>query len=150
MYLKHPKIQEGILVLSLGAALGIYSLYSFFTATVKTQWIMSPYLFPLLLAAFAVLISLSLILEGVHDCAAGENTATSSLALKPICIVLLLCILYAALLPRLSFIPATMLFLAAFIRYLGEKRVWLIALIAVIMPVLLYLIFGVGLSVRLP
>lgn len=150
MLFKHQKVQEGILFLFLGAALGIYSVYSFRTAAVQTQWIMSPYLFPLLLAVFTVLVSLSLVLEGLHEAAAEKGETASLPELKQVVVVLLLCIAYAALLPYLTFLPATMLFLAAFIRYLGERRIWLIALIAVLMPLLLYLIFAVGLSVRLP
>lgn len=148
MRLKYPKIQEGLLILFLGIALGVYSIYKFQTAAVQTQWIMSPYLFPLLLSVFTVLISLSLLLEGIHE--GDRYTPAASLNLKRLGMLLLLCILYAALLPHLSFVPATMLFLAATIRYLGEKRLWLIALIATVMPLVLYLIFAVGLSVRLP
>lgn len=149
---KHPKIQESIVIFCLGAALGAYSLYSFHTAAVQTSWIMSPYLFPLLLAVFTVLIALSLLLEGLHECAAAEGKAaeSGSFQIQKIGVALLLCIAYAALLPHLNFIIATMLFLAAFIWYLGERRVWLVALISIAMPVLLYLIFAVGLSVRLP
>ena len=46
--LKNQKFQEGLVILLLGIALGAYSLYMFRTAAVKTSWIMSPYLFPLL------------------------------------------------------------------------------------------------------
>ena len=63
---------------------------------------------------------------------------------------MLLCIAYAALLPHLGFIFASMLFLAALIWFLGERKIWLLAAISVVMPLLLYVIFGVLLSVRLP
>lgn len=150
--LKNHKIQESILILFLGTALAVYSLYSFHTAAVQTSWIMSPYLFPLLLAVFTILIALSLLLEGIHECgaAAGKETAPGAFQLKSVAVVMLLCVVYAALLPYLNFVIATMLFLAAFIWYLGERRIWLVALISIVMPVLLYLIFAVGLSVRLP
>ena len=149
-HLKNAKIQEGLVVLGLGLALAVYSLYKFTTAAVKTAWIMSPYLFPLVLAVFTVLIALSLILEGCHELRSTTGKSGESLRLKSVGAVMLLCIVYMLLLPRLGFIGATALFLAVFIRFLGERRIWLVALIAVVMPVALYLIFGVGLSVRLP
>ena len=150
-HLKNQKFQEGLVVLLLGIALGVYSLYKFYTAAVKTTWIMSPYLFPLLLAAFTVLVSISLLLEAVHEIRAGaESGGKGRLNLKNVAVVMLLCIAYAALLPRLGFTVASMLFLAALIWFLGERKIWLLAAISVVMPLLLYVIFGVLLSVRLP
>ena len=149
--LKNHKFQEGLVILILGAALGVYSLYMFRTAAVKTSWIMSPYLFPLLLSVFTVLVSLSLLLEAVHEMrAAAENGKKGKMNLKSVAVVMLLCIAYAALLPHLGFVIASILFLAAFIWFLGERRIWLVAGISIIMPLLLYVIFGVLLSVRLP
>ena len=148
MHLKHPKFREGLLILCLGLILGIYSVCSFRTAVVQTSWIMSPYLFPLFLSVLTVLISLSLLWEGMREC--GTEHASHRPKVKQTGIVLLLCILYAALLPHLSFLPATILFLAVLIRYLGEKRLRIVVPVAVFTPLLLYLIFAVGLSVRLP
>lgn len=149
--LKNQKFREGLVILLLGIALGVYSLYQFYTAAVKTSWIMSPYLFPLLLSAFTVLVSLSLLLEAVHELrAAAKEDGKGKMSLKNVAVVMLLCIAYAVLLPHLGFIFASMLFLAALIWFLGERKIWLLAAISVVMPLLLYVIFGVLLSVRLP
>ena len=149
--LKNQKFREGLVILLLGIALGVYSLYQFYTAAVKTSWIMSPYLFPLLLSAFTVLVSLSLLLEAVHELrAAAKEDGKGKMNLKNVAVVMLLCIAYASLLPHLGFIFASMLFLAALIWFLGERKIWLLAAISVVMPLLLYVIFGVLLSVRLP
>ena len=149
--LKNQKFREGLVILLLGIALGVYSLYKFYTAAVKTSWIMSPYLFPLLLSAFTVLVSLSLLLEAVHELrAAAKEDGKGKMNLKNVAVVMLLCIAYAVLLPHLGFIFASMLFLAALIWFLGERKIWLLAAISVVMPLLLYVIFGVLLSVRLP
>ena len=149
--LKNQKFQEGLVILLLGIALGAYSLYMFRTAAVKTSWIMSPYLFPLLLSVFTILVSLSLLVEAVHEMQVATKTdGKGKMNLKSVAVVMLLCVAYAALLPRLGFILASMLFLAAFIWFLGERRIWLVAAISVVMPLLLYVIFGVLLSVRLP
>ena len=149
--LKNQKFQEGLVVLLLGIALGGYSLYMFRTAAVKTSWIMSPYLFPLLLSVFTILVSLSLLLEAIHEMRTTAGSGgKGKMNLKSVAVVMLLCIAYAALLPHLGFILTSMLFLAAFIWFLGERRIWLVAAISLVMPLLLYGIFGVLLSVRLP
>lgn len=62
-HIKNKGVLPSIGVLALGVALGAYSLISFYTARVKTEWIMSPYLFPLLLSVFTVLLSVSLFFE---------------------------------------------------------------------------------------
>ena len=147
--LKNQKFQEGLVVLLLGIALGGYSLYMFRTAAVKTSWIMSPYLFPLLLSVFTILVSLSLLLEAIHEMRTTAGTGRK-INLKSVAAAMLFFIAYAALLPHLGFIPASMLFLAAFIWFLGERRIWLVAAISLVMPLLLYGIFGVLLRVRLP
>ena len=153
-YLKNKNVQDSIVVLLLGLALGVYSLISFYTATVQTRWIMSPYLFPLLLSAFAILLSVSLFGEGRYEVSrarAGVVPAkTSRLMLRKVLVVVLMGIAYYVLISLIHFIPASVIFLAALIWYLGERRWWMIAVIAIVMPLVLYALFALGLSVRLP
>ncbi len=153
-YLKNKNVQDSIVILLLGLALGAYSLISFYTATVQTKWIMSPYLFPLLLSAFAILLSVSLFGEGryeVSQARAGVVPAKpAKLMLVKVLVVVLMGIAYYVLISLVHFIPATVIFLAALIWYLGERRWWMIAIIAIVMPLVLYALFGLGLSVRLP
>ena len=54
------------------------------------------------------------------------------------------------LLPVLSFVPATALFLYALMSFFGEERCRVKLLLAILVPLALYLVFSVGLSVRLP
>ena len=153
-YIKNKNVQDSIVVLVLGLALGAYSLISFYTATVQTRWIMSPYLFPLLLSAFAILLSVSLFGEGryeVSQARAGAAPAKpAALKLKNVLVVVLLGVAYYILTSLIHFIPASVIFLAALIWFMGERRWWLIAAVAVVMPLILYALFGLGLSVRLP
>ncbi|MBO6039952.1 MAG: tripartite tricarboxylate transporter TctB family protein [Oscillospiraceae bacterium] len=153
-YLKNKNVQESIVVFLLGLALGAYSLISFHTARVQTRWIMSPYLFPLLLSVFAVLLSVSLFGEGrfeVGEARRGaEQTKPAKLKLKNVLVVVLMGVAYYVLISLIHFIPASMVFLAAMIWFLGERRWWMIALVAVLMPLVLYALFALGLSVRLP
>ena len=153
-YLKNKNVQDSIVVFLLGLALGIYSLVSFYTARVQTKWIMSPYLFPLLLSVLTILLSVSLFAEGRYEVAqarSGEVKAKSApLKLKNVLVVVLMGIAYYVLISLIHFIPATIIFLAAMICFLGERRWWLIAIIAVAMPFILYALFQLALGVRLP
>lgn len=153
-YLKNKNVQESVVVFLLGMALGAYSLISFHTARVQTKWIMSPYLFPLLLSVFAVLLSVSLFAEGRYEVSrerAGEAPAKlAPLNYKNVLIVVLMGVGYYVLISLIHFIPASMVFLAAMIWFLGERRWWMIAAVAIAMPLILYALFGLGLNVRLP
>ena len=152
--LKNKNVQDSIAVFLLGMALGAYSLIGFSTAAVKTRWIMSPYLFPLLLSAFALLLAFSLFGEGRYEVkhARGGKTPVKTAALKRknVLAVVLLGIAYVVLIPLIHFIPASILFLAALIRFMGERRWWMLAAVAIVMPLVLYALFGLGLGVRLP
>ena len=57
---------------------------------------------------------------------------------------------YCFLLPILTFIPATALFLYSLMSFLGEQRRKIALPLAVLVPLLLYAIFTLGLNVRLP
>ena len=153
-YLKNKNVQESIVVFLLGLALGAYSLISFYTARVQTKWIMSPYLFPLLLSVFAVLLSVSLFGEGRYEVSearrGAEQAKPAKLKLLNVLVVVLMGVAYYVLISLIHFIPASMIFLAAMIWFLGERRWWMIAAVAVVMPLVLYALFALGLSVRLP
>jgi putative tricarboxylic transport membrane protein len=153
-HLKNKSIQDSIAVFLLGLALGVYSLIRFRSAAIQIRWILSPYLFPLLLSVFAILLSLSLFWEGLGR---PGRTREGSEREKPaprrdgnVLIVVLMSAAYCALISLIRFIPATMLFLAAMTRFLGERRPWVIAAVSVVTPLLLYALFGLCLGVRLP
>jgi hypothetical protein len=155
-YLKNKSVQDSIVALALGIALGVYSLYSYQSAVVRTDWIMSPYLFPLLLATFAVAIAFSLFMEGRFEVVtAREKEGKTDVSVARMDIKKLLCVIglgiaYVILINFITFIPASVLYLAAMIWLLGERRIWMVAAISVGMPLLLYVLFAVLLNVRLP
>ena len=153
-YLKNKNVQDSIVVFLLGLALGAYSLISFYTAAVQTRWIMSPYLFPLLLSVFAILLSVSLFGEGRYELSRARAGVVPA---KParfmpgkVLAVVLMSVAYYVLISLIHFIPASVIFLAALICCLGERRRWMIAAVAIGMPLILYALFALGLSVRLP
>lgn len=153
--LKNKYMQDGLAVLALGLALGAFSLYSFFTSSVKSAWIMSPYLFPMLVSIFAILLGLSLMYEARRQrlgkgASADDSSADTPVRLKNVLAVIAMGIAYYVLMSLITFIPATMLFLAAMMWFMGERRVKLLVPLVVLVPLVLYALFAMGLNVRLP
>ena len=154
-YIKNKSVQDSIAVLALGLALGIFSVYSFFNSKVKAAWIMSPYLFPMLIALFAIGLSYCLFMEGKHQVdaqkASGKEAAKAeAIKLKNVVAVVAISIVYYILMRVITFIPATVLFLAALMWFMGERRWKVLIPVAILAPLVIYAIFVWGLSVRLP
>lgn len=154
-HLNNKSVQDGIVVFGLGLALGVFSVYSFTHAAVKAAWIMSPYLFPMLISCFAMGLGVCLFVEGRHQVneersAEARSAAAEKAALKRVFRVAEMSVAYYFLLPVLSFVPATALFLYALMSFFGEERCRVKLLLAILVPLALYLVFSVGLSVRLP
>lgn len=150
--LKNKKAQDGAVVLALGLALGAHSLIRFRAAAVRTSWILSPWLFPLLISVFALLLAAALFAEGRRELrgGAGEEPAKPAPKRAAAFAAALMSAVYAALLPLLHFLPATAIYLAALTYLFGERRRWAIAAAAILTPLILYALFGLALGVRLP
>lgn len=150
-HLNNKTVREGLAVLTAGLALGVYSIISFRRSAVQTAWILSPWLFPMLLAVFAAALGAALLGGGCRETAESRNAGKPDArgALRVLAAALLVAA-YCALLPLLRFLPATALFLAGMMLFLGERRWWVIAAVAVAAPLVLYALFALGLGVRLP
>ena len=154
-YLKNKTVQDGAAVLALGIGLGVFSLYRFVCAPVQVEWILSPYLFPMLIACFAVGLGACLLLEGKRQMAREgkkepKPQQEASVSRKKAFRVVEMSAAYCFLLPILTFIPATALFLYSLMSFLGEQRRKVALPLAVLVPLALYAIFALGLNVRLP
>lgn len=145
--------QDSIFVGLCATALLIYSLYHHYFDRNTSDWKTSPYLFPTLISVFGLLLTVSLIMDGLQELRSGEekkkNTG-SKRNLTGVLVLIAASLVYYLLMPILHFIPATILFLAALFIYLGERKWWKIALLAVITTLAIYALFGKGLNVRLP
>lgn len=150
-HLNNKTVREGLAVLTAGLALGVYSIISFRRSAVQTAWILSPWLFPMLLAVFAAALGAALLGGGCRETAESRNTDKPDArgALRVLAAALMVAA-YCALLPLLHFLPASALFLAGMMLFLGERRWWSIAAVAVAAPLVLYALFALGLGVRLP
>lgn len=154
-YFRNKNIQDGLVVLILGLALGIRSVYGLCFSTVKASWIMSPYLFPILISVFALCLGISLMLEGKGQVENAHRHGEQPPQREPIKLrcglyVVGLSVLYYVAMSTLTFIPATVLYLGGMMWLLGERRWKVIAPLSILMPAALYILFALALNVRLP
>ncbi len=180
----HQTSVEGFAFLLLSVLLAVYSLVLHVGS--KAKWKMSPYLFPLVIAAFLFLLSLSLLQEGKKERKAqeektqekqghelqgklpyagpfhGEKEATQKLkgsdmvgSLKQMpwkdsVVFALLSMAYMISIAFVGFVVSTVLFLAFSFVYLKERRIWLILVLSLTFPLIVYILFGMLLHVMLP
>lgn len=139
---------EGFVFLILSLALFIYSMILHRLS--NTEWKMSPYLFPLVISIFLAFLSLSLLKEGKQ--LKKENDREEGIASnwKDVIYIAIFTLVYCILIGVITFIPATSLFLLVSFWYLGERKRYLILLISLLFPVILYVLFGMLLHVMLP
>lgn len=152
--LKCSSFQDAVFVGVCSVVLLIYSLYHHHFDRNTSEWKLSPFLFPVLISVFGMLLTVSLIADAVQESKAGGEAAVKEAAaqhnLKGTLIFIAASFAYYFLLPRIHFIPATILYLLGLFIYLGERKWWKLILIPVIATAAIYLLFGKGLNVRLP
>ena len=146
---------DGLVVTLLGIAFLAYSVNQFNAMSRKVKWIMSPYLFPMIVAGMAILLGIGIIVESrgkdekqaKAESEGGRSTLRKTL---DVVLVIVLAVLYDIALPYAGFIPSTAVFLAAMVLFLGERKWYIFVPVTVLTPLILYAIFRVGLNVRLP
>lgn len=149
-FLFNIKVQESIFFLIISIFMVIYSLKTHYS-TVGLQWQISPYLFPLLIAIFIGLLSISLFIDGIRDQkSSNKESKKTEIRWKDVLYTIIVSIIYYIAMRLIGFIASTIIFLVSMFLYLGEKRIWLIALISIISTLSIYIIFGVLLHVMLP
>lgn len=152
-YLSNTKVKESLFFAVLALILLVYSLVNHYS-TKGLQWSLSPYLFPLLVSVFIIIISVSLFSEGIKDVKSKvkgtEDKVEGKVHWDKVLFTIFISIVYYIAMDLIGFIISTILFLVILFIYLGEKRKWLIALIAVSTTAIIYFMFGVLLHVMLP
>lgn len=146
---------DGLVVTLLGIAFLAYSVNQFNAMSRKVNWIMSPYLFPMIVAGMAILLGIGIIVESrgkdekqaKAESEGGRSTLRKTL---DVVLVIVLAVLYDIALRYAGFIPSTAVFLAAMVLFLGERKWYIFVPVAVLTPLILYAIFRLGLNVRLP
>lgn len=166
----NSNIYEGIFFMIFGISLIIYSLISYSNSFNK-DWSQSPYAFPILVAIFICLLSISLLVQGFKTSKQTEINKKVSSTLKPnikgvIVVISMSAIYYAALslvsMPMFTltilslaisistFEVATILFLFALLFYLGVRNKLKLVLIPISTTIFLSIAFRTLLYVLLP
>ena len=114
----------------------------------NVEWKLSPYLFPLIISFFLLILSISIIMQGLKD--ESEKKEKSKIDIKSLLIFGLICILYLIVFNFLGFVLSTIILLVLLMMLLGERRWWFILLVSVISSLVIYLLFAKYLSVMLP
>ncbi|MBQ7535482.1 MAG: tripartite tricarboxylate transporter TctB family protein [Stomatobaculum sp.] len=152
--IRNSNFQDALFVGACSVTLLVYSLYHHHFDRNTTEWKTSPFLFPTLISVFGLLLVTSLLADAFQDMKAGPAEAAEEDSGKKnpkgAVVFIAASILYYILLPLLHFIPATILYLAGLFIYLGERKWWKILLLSAITAGMVYVLFGMGLNVRLP
>ena len=114
----------------------------------NVEWKLSPYLFPLIISFFLLILSISIIMQGLKD--ESEKKEKSKIDIKSLLIFGIVCILYLLVFNFLGFVLSTIILLVLLMMLLGERRWWFILLVSVISSLIIYLLFAKYLSVMLP
>lgn len=112
------------------------------------SWALSPALFPLMITSLALLFSIILITKGLKS--KDEEEETQVVNWKSTILIILLSIVYFIILPKIHFVPASIIYLFTFLYILGERNWILLGSISLAAPLLMYYIFGNLLGVLLP
>ncbi len=152
--LMNSNFQDALFVGICSVSLLVYSLYHHNFDRNTTEWKTSPFLFPTLISVFGLLLVASLLADAFQDMKAeepaGDTEGRAKKNIKGALVFIAASMAYYVLLPLVHFIPATILYLAGLFVYLGERKWWKILLLSVITTGAVYVLFGMGLNVRLP
>lgn len=152
--IKNKAMHEAMLFLMMSIGLLIHALTKHYAQSMP-DWKMSPYLFPLLVSFFLFLLSISMLADARRTLKISEEEKQEKVSPQPIywkkiLMVIILSIAYYTIMPLITFIPSTILFLVLMFLYLGERRPLIISLISVLTAGTLYALFAMGLNVMLP
>ncbi len=140
---------ESLVFGTLGVSLFVYSLYAHYQEEVA--WKLSPYLFPIFIAFFLVLVAVAMMIQGKRkggeQSASGEGSTGLS---KRVFGFTSLVVIYYILMPLLGFLVTDTLMLMLFFLFLGVRPWWKALLFSGTLTYLIYAVFQLLLHVRLP
>jgi hypothetical protein len=149
-FLTSKSCQESIVFFVLSIVLFIYSLTKHYGA-MKLEWKMSPYLFPILISIFLFFLSISLFSDGLHQI--KKNTSVKNrepIAWRNLILAITACLVYIVIMPIVTFIPSTIIFIAFMLYLLGESKKLFIVILSILVSVIIYFLFSTLLHVMLP
>ncbi|MGM0409850.1 MAG: tripartite tricarboxylate transporter TctB family protein [Bacillota bacterium] len=122
---------------------------------------MSPGLFPSLFGGVLLILSINLFFKSFKEIKKGNNDNQKSFeninnkkfdkqSFFSIFVVLILSLVYLFGLNKFGFIISTMIYLFVFMFYIGERRFSYLISVAVLTPLISYVIFTIILGINLP
>lgn len=147
-YWSNQDVKGSVIFFCIGLFILAYALINHYE--VQTQWKMSPYLFPTLIAIVLILLSFSLFFEGVRAIERGEVKEKQETQWKRVFSYIGITLLYYFILPHLGFIITNTVMLVALFLLLGLRIWWKIAILSVSTTMIIYYLFHVLLYVMLP
>jgi len=150
--LSSHSFQEAIVFLVLSVWLSVYSYVKHYSG-LKYDWKMSPYLFPILISLFLLVLSLALLYQAIRDYRRSADSQKGEAVYFNtfnFFTTIALVVAYYIALKFIPFVIATTVLLVLMLILFKEKRWWVILLVSVLTTGLVYLLFGVGLHVNLP
>ena len=145
----------GVISFIISIVLAAFLIPSQVKAVKQSPWYNSPRLFPYVLAGVLALCGISLFIQGLHKAKRANDPECAKFNLaevKMVGITLLAMIAYTLL---LSYVPIHYIILTtilmAFLMYVyGQRKLVLLILISVLLPLVIYFSFKYGLQVRFP
>lgn len=132
----------------------LLSVFIFFLSTRMDsfgQTVLSPGTFPAVGAGVLFFLALALFCKAMRqELSSGADKAVHETKWKSVLVVTLLCLVYVWVLPLFHFVITTMVFLAFFLFYIGERRIWMVSVVSISTTLVIYFIFGNMLKVLLP
>ncbi|MDD7202219.1 MAG: tripartite tricarboxylate transporter TctB family protein [Sphaerochaetaceae bacterium] len=148
-YLQRPVVRESMLFFVLAVSLLVYSLAGH--RQISLPWKLSPYLFPLLVSLFLLILSFCLFAEGVRSDQKGASCRPfPKTEWRNVLATLAFCLAYYFAMPHIGFILSTIVFLVLLFLLLGERRPLVVGTLSVATSVVIYYLFHVLLHVMLP
>ncbi|MGM0436951.1 MAG: tripartite tricarboxylate transporter TctB family protein [Bacillota bacterium] len=115
---------------------------------------LSPGVFPFLFGGILIILSINLIIRGWNQVKNSKETTKkdniSKVSFLNVILVVIFSLSYLWALNFFGFLVASIIYLLIFMFYIGERRIWILISIAVLTPVISYVIFSIGLGVSLP
>ena len=162
----NKNIKDGIFFFVLGIVLGIYCINGY-NNSFNHDISQSPYLFPMLIAVFFIILSLSLIYQGVRHTVPIDTSKYEQYNFKNLIFFLILSFVYYIFLtihplPYITFgfikfsltvsnfEIATLIYVLILMYYMGVRNIKLLVLVPLITPIFLSITFRTMLNVLLP
>ena len=115
---------------------------------------LSPGIFPVLFGGVLLILSLNLIIKGFktkdNSKEINKLDIEKKLSFLNVTLVFIFSLSYLWVLNLFGFILPSMIYLLIFMFFIGEKRIYFLIPIAILTPLICYLIFSIGLGVNLP